>query len=372
MARTFSRLFILHAAIVCLLPSLAWAKLSPCEALLISGSAATTAPHFVQGHIDINLTEATGRPSATFHADMNQEGAADAAQKNALLWLIRGTANLDSLPREKEIVEDGKVRLAFPFQLQDGRTFKILFHYKKVNPDTEERIGVLKEIEIRDDYGFEVKVKAEKDKPDLENFIWKVSHGPRGKIYGLQIGDSVIPFKSHISAEERIEYEDFFKAFFEYPTYVRGRVRGPEDLDEIATLTQLYQISRKLKLDNRAQFYMDRLHKIATTAVVALAASGAFAGYNYYATLATATKEVVVNGLVSDQFGEVKMWAVSTAGGGNTFRVDAEMESKLKDLSIAKVKDKDGKELTFKVEKSSKGHLRLQLMSADAPADVKP
>lgn len=371
MGRTISRLIIAQALMACLLPLSAWAKLSQCQDLLLPNQSADASAAYTIGTIKFGLIPEKNKPMGILNAKAEIAGIDDESKDNSLLWLIRGTANVDSLPREKDI-GDGDIVLAFPVELEDGRTFKVTFLYEQSNPKNSPRFGVLKEIEILDEVSFKVKVKPEtKETPDLEDLIYKVSHGPRGKIYGLNIADTNIPFKSHISPEELDQYKEFFSVFYEYRNYFtwygQGRIRKPDDLDKVNSLAELDKLTGRLVRDNKYQWYWDRAHKWATGGVLALTMIGSVAGFNYYQNVLNAPKEYVVNDLVNDKYGEIKLYA-STSQNVNIFKVSGDDDVRIRNESSIILKDKKGTQFVFKVQRSpGKNKIRLQLLSTELP-----
>jgi hypothetical protein len=370
MAGTFSRLIIAQAVLACLLPLSAWAKLSSCHTLLLPDQSAEETPAYVVGRIQIVNNE-KNKPMGVLAASLDNEGIEDESKNSSLLWLIRGTANVDTLPRAKDI-GDGDIELAFPVELEDGRIFKVTFLYEPSNQPNTPRFGVLKKVEVLDEVSTKVKVRPEhKDAAELEDLIYRISHGPRGKIYGIQIGETVVPFKSHITPDEIDEYKKFFNVFFDYKTYFSwrgtGRPRKPDDLEKIASLTALETLTAKLQRDNKWQWYWDRLHKNITSRALSLVMIGSIFAAPYIHGVLNAPKEYVVNGLVSEKYGEVKLYA-STTGTINQFKLSGEDDVRLRNESSLILKDKSGAEFAFSIQRSTgKNKIRLQLLSAKAP-----
>lgn len=369
MAKSFSRLIILQAAFVCLIPLAANAKLSDCEKWLAPGQANSENREYVVGTIGITTSEKNGANKAYYIPRPLYTGLPDENPQNTLLWMVRGTANLDSLPHDRKLLDEGNIRLAYPFKAENGRTYKIEFVYEQTNPEAGDYIGVLKKIKILDEVSFKVDVKAEiKDGPETDNLIYNLAHGSRDLIYGIEINKQIIHFKSHLSVDDLKTYKEFFENFFTHDTYLFGRRRTLHDLNEISTSKELERTAQKLTLDRKLQWYKDRLHKIATTLVVVAAATSASAATTYYYQHLNFTpKEIVINGLSHERYGEIKMFGVAQPGGRNQFRVSAEDEVRLKDESTIRLKDKNGKEVVFSAGKSSKGHLRLELLNPEEP-----
>jgi hypothetical protein len=370
MARTFSRLIIVQTVLICLLPLSAWAKLSSCHALLLPDQKSAEVPSYVVGRIRIVNNE-KNKPMGVLAASLDNQGLEDESKDSSLLWLIRGTANVDTLPRAKDI-GDGDIELAFPVELEDGRTFKVTFLYEPSNQPNTPRFGVLKKIEVLDEVSTKVKVRPEhKDPAELEDLIYQISHGPRGKIYGLQIGETIVPFKSHITPEEIDEYKKFFKVFFKYQDYFSWRgpgiLRKPDDLEKVGSLTDLEELTTKLQRDNKWQWYWDRLHKNLTSRALSLIMIGSVFAAPYIHNAFNAPKEYVVNELVSDKYGEVKLYT-STTGTINQFKLSGDDDVRLRNESSLILKDKSGTEFVFSIQRSAgKNKIRLQLLSAKAP-----
>lgn len=373
MGRTISRLIIVQALFVCLLPLSAWAKLSPCQRFLLGEESSEDRPSYVIAQIQLGTTPKKGRPMGITKEILDSKGLDSKSPDNTLLWLIRGTSNVDSLAKERDI-QAGKIKISFPVKAPDGNAYKITFKYEQSNPELGKRFGVLSKIEIHDSMGFEIKVDPElKDAKELYDLMYEVAHGPFGKIYALEVGDTIIPFKSHISPDELARYKDFFATFFNQKTYnnwfSKGQPRTEEDLDNINSMEDLETLVASFEKDFNRQWWYDRIHKKLVGWVVGGLTMGTVlvVGPHVYNML-NAPKEYVVNELVSDKYGQVKLFATDAGDGINQFKLSGQDDARMKDESTLILKDKNGTEFVFAVQRSAgKSKIRLQLLSATKP-----
>jgi hypothetical protein len=373
MGRTISRLIIAQALIACLLPLSAWAKLSQCQKLLLGEESTEERPSYLIASVQLGTSPKKGRPMGITKAILESKGLDAKSSDNTLLWLIRGTSNVDSLPRERDI-QAGKIEVSFPIKLKDGSAYKITFTYEQSNPEVGKRFAVLSEVEIHDSMGFKIKVDPElKDAKELYDLIYEVAHGPFGKIYALEVGDTIIPFKSHISPDELERYKDFFATFFNQKTYnnwfSKGGPRTAEDLDNINSMDDLEALVASFEKDFNRQWWYDRIHKKLVGYLVGGIAFGTVivVGPHIYNMLNT-PKEYVVNELVSEKYGQVKLYATDAGDGINQFKLSGHDDSRMKDESTLILKDKNGTEFVFAVQRSAgKSKIRLQLLSTTKP-----
>jgi hypothetical protein len=180
-----------------------------------------------------------------------------------------------------------------------------------------------------------------------------------------------VPFKSHITPDEIDEYKRFFKVFFKYQEYFSWRGRGiprkPDDLEKVGSLTELEELTAKLRRDNKWQWIWDRLQKNLPSRALSLVMIGSIFAAPYVHGVLNAPKELVVNELVSDKYGEVKLYS-STTGTINQFKLSGDDDVRLRNESSLILKDKSGTEFVFSVQRSTgKNKIRLQLLSAKAP-----
>lgn len=124
------------------------------------------------------------------------------------VWLIKGTANLDKIPREKDLIMKGDVQLAFPFISEIGKVYRVIFEYRPLNNLNGTKDAILDKIKIIDHLGNQLKSSEE-----LGEFIKEIVLRTEETI-SIDISGNLIPFKTRIKEKDLLDYQKFISDFF--------------------------------------------------------------------------------------------------------------------------------------------------------------
>lgn len=190
------------------------------------------------------------------------------------LWIVKGLASLNSLPKKNDLVTMRDFYLALPFTDNSGNEFKLGLSYRPIKSGRDGHSAVLNEIRLIDKNGNKVKMN-----PSFDQFVEEMVMKKDARVVGLAIDRQVLPFPVRLDVEQVRFYSSFLMSYFAYDTGLAGNVRSLDGFGQIQTKTGLAAAVARLKGENAIKWIVDRTQKVAMAALLTV---GALTVRDYY------------------------------------------------------------------------------------------
>lgn len=241
------------------------------------------------------------------------------------VWLIKGTANLDKIPREKDLIMKGDVQLAFPFISEIGKVYRVILEYRPLNNLNGTKDAILDKIKIVDHLGNQLKSSEE-----LAEFIKEIVSRTEETV-SIDISGNLMPFKTRIKEKDLLDYQKFISDFF------LDKNRKLENFSDLKDRKDLSWRHFKIKSSNFKNWILERASRglfsltfatIGTVATVNLIgdSNGAFSSLGKLHTGEHRTSveknrvEFLPQMILKDEMGnEIKLIGVSNSDSGYVF-----------------------------------------------------
>jgi hypothetical protein len=286
-------------------------------------------------------------------------------EQGTQLWLIKGTANLDMAPKEKDILDNGIVHVAYPFSVVSGRVYRIQFIYRPLNTLNGKKDAILEKIRIIDHNGDTIKSG---DK--FDEIIQETRDRHQNEILALDLNGTIVPFKAKITHVELVQYQNFFKDFFKNPD---RKIEALSDLSDAQNLSW-YRI--RVRMNNFTGWFKDRLTRAVPVFMVSTLTSLAVVYGNHNVYDAPKEENVkqkqidvakrvnvlpAVNGFFDQAGREVPLIATPMRQGGYIFIVSAQAVPLAQGQKTLRLFDKNGLSVEFAVHVTANGNTYLTL-----------
>lgn len=162
-------------------------------------------------------------------------------------WLVKGTSYLDSAPKEKDLLAEGIVQVAFPFKNEQQKTYRAVFEYRPLNNLDGTKDAILHRIEVVDEFGNELEGKKL-----FKDVIRDVQQRDAAEVFGMDFSGTIVPFITRINHVELKRYQGFFRTFFENPE------RKLEQLSTISSARDLKWQHAKIRALNFKTWLAER------------------------------------------------------------------------------------------------------------------
>ncbi len=175
-------------------------------------------------------------------------------------YLIKGVGNLPSQPNRKQLVEQGKWKIALPLEI-DEEIHRLVLGYRS-NILNGKISQALTSLALVDSMGEEVPL----NKDSVTILIQDARKNPDPST--ITIGENALTFPSIIDHATVIKFTRFFDKFYTNHSKGQANPREINSLYAVKNSKDLAQYTRKMKTHNALSFLKDRTFKYAATAAI--------------------------------------------------------------------------------------------------------